>query len=154
MRRIDPDIDPELTAWLESVGSQIGGSGGSNAASGAGLKVEGGAFGGVFTAEEFSAAHVPAHHPGRPSSGGHNKKDKTQESERKRKTAAARKRRAQEKEHAEEKERMAAEVPALREELQNLRAMVRNQDMIHIPARHVINTHLFLTCHCVAFVAR
>ena len=38
--RIDPHIDPEIAAWLGEVGSHIGGSGGPDAASGAGIKVD------------------------------------------------------------------------------------------------------------------
>ena len=124
--RIDPDIDPEIAAWLGGVHSHIGGSGGPDAASGAGIKVEGGAFGGVFSAEEFSGANAPAHGSGKPGSGGHNKKPKTAESERKRKADAARRRRSKDKELGV----MAGEVPALREELASLRAVVRNQDTI------------------------
>ena len=124
--RIDPDIDPEIAAWLGGVHSHIGGSGGPDAASGAGIKIEGGEFGGVFSAEEFSAANIPAHGSGKPGSGGHNKKHKTAESEKKRKADAARRRRSKEKERGV----MADEVPALRKELASLRAVVRNQDTI------------------------
>ena len=55
---------PEIAAWLEASGSHSGGSSGRHAAIQAGVKVEGGAFGGVFRGEKLSAANVPAHHPG------------------------------------------------------------------------------------------
>ena len=119
-------MDPEIVAWLEACGSNSGGSSGLHAAIGADVKVEGGASGGAVRAEGLSAANAPAHHPGKPGRGGHNKKEKTVESERMRKTAAARSRRSKEKERI----KTADEVPALKEELEILRALLRNRETI------------------------
>ena len=54
------DIDPEVSAWLGASVSHSGGSGRPDAASRAGIKVEGGVLCNVFKAEEFSTARPRA----------------------------------------------------------------------------------------------
>ena len=87
-------------------------------------------FGNAFKAGEFPAANAgpkwPPNRPGEPGSGGHNKKEKTVDSERKRKADAARKRR----EKANQRGMISNEVAALQEELEVLRAHIRNQDKV------------------------